>query len=158
MLTASHVDILTHINTGCLYEYVLTITRTIKPWFSSLQPSSHWQVSNQGHKRRDNFVRWKAPPPDIYLRSVWFNVRALLGHIHSCGCAQQGKSTSPLRIWGGFRLFWSSLHQAGVKIGVFIFSSGLLKVHLISRAHIEMVQRKQFNSLSGQMKNQAFLK
>lgn len=79
---------------------------------------------------REETTLWDGEPPhrhtpNKYLRSVWFNVWALLGHIHSYCAAQQGKSISPLCIWG-FYLFWSSLHQVGVKIGVH-FSSGLLK-------------------------------
>lgn len=127
---------------------MLKITHTIQQRFRSLHPSGHWRISergsNRGHKRRDNFLGWRAPhrhTPNKYLRSVWFNVWALLGHVHSFRCAQQGKSISPLCIWGGFYLFWSSLRQAGVKIGV-CFSSGLLKVHLISLAHGEMMQKK----------------
>lgn len=123
--------------------------------------TNRWKEEQLGSQGKKQLCGMESPPQtytkQIPKECLIYCVRALLGHIRSLHRAQQDKSISPSCIWRGFYLFWSSLHQAGVKIGV-CFSSGLLKVHLISQAHREMVQRKRFNNLSGQTQNQALLK
>lgn len=146
--TVPRVENDTHYSTVILIDYIHPVT-----------DKNSERESNRGHKGRDNLVGWRAPhrhTPNKYLRSVWFNVWALLGHTHFIAPSKVNQSL--LHVFEeDFHLFWSSLCQAGVKIGVY-FSSALLKVHLISQTRKEMLQRKQFNTLSGRTQNQALLK
>lgn len=92
---------------------------------------------------REDTTLWNGEPPtDIHQTNTEGVFDLMIGRCwDTFHCAQQGKSISPSCIWRGFHLFWSSLRQAGVKIGVY-FSSVLLKVHLITQSRGEMVQRK----------------
>lgn len=101
-----------------------------------------WKGEQPGPHRKIQLCGMESPPTDIHQTNTEGVFDLMIGHCwDTFHCAQQGKSISPSCIWRGFHLFWSSLHQAGVKIGVF-FSTGLLKVHLITQSRGEMVQRK----------------
>lgn len=145
------------------HERMLKVTHTTQRRLNNFHVVAHKSVKGRetrGHKRRGNFMIWKAPlhqwtynkqiPKECLIYRVWAPIRRIL----SCHCAQQGKSISPSCIWRGFYLFWSSLHQAGVKIGVCFF----LRCTWFHRLRKKMVQKKQFNILSGQTQHQALLK
>lgn len=140
-----------------LTSIMSTSTHCRRP-FSRLHPLSQWgtseRVRNRGQKGGDNFIRCGGPPaphrhtPNKYLKSVWFNVWALSGH-----SAQQCKSISASCIWRGVHLFWSSLHQAGVKIAAcilffFFFILNYLRCTWFHRLVAKWCREKQFNALS----------
>lgn len=105
-----------------------------------LSLTNQWKGEQPGSQGKRQLCGMESPPQtyttQIPKECLIYCVRALFSYsyIQSFHCAQQGKSILPLCIWRGFHLFWSTLHRAGVKIGV-CFSSALLKVHLISQAH-----------------------
>ncbi len=119
---------LAHSNTGGAVPrihtvYVLKITHTIQQGFSKLHPSSHWwkqwKGEHRGSQGRRQLCGMESPPTDIHQTNTSGVFDLMCEHCwDTFYCAQQGKSISPSCIWRGFHLFWSSLRQAGVKIGV----------------------------------------